>query len=110
MKLFRLENMTSGWFVGDFEPTSFRTSDFEACYRVHPAGEHWPSHYHKIATEVNLLISGRMRLGGALLTRGDIFILEPGDIADPVFEEDCAVICLKRPSAKEDKYLVHKQP
>lgn len=106
MKLARLEAMKSGWFVGDFEPTSFRTQAFEVCYRIHPAGETWSKHYHKIATEINLLVSGRMTLGGVQLTSGDIFVLEPGDVADPIFEEDCAVICVKTPSIAADKYVV----
>lgn len=106
MKLARLDEMKSGWFVGNFEPTSFRTQAFEACYRVHPAGEQWPKHFHKIATEINLLVSGRMTLGGVTLTSGDIFILEPGDVADPIFEEDCSVICIKTPSLPADKYVV----
>ena len=106
MKLARIDNMKNGWFVGDFEPTSFKTRSFEVCYRIHPAGEKWPKHYHKIATEINLLVSGSMSLGETHLETGDIFILEPGDVADPVFKEDCAVICIKTPSVPADKYLL----
>jgi len=108
MKTFRLESMVSGWFAGDFEPSAFRTDLFEVCYRIHPAGEYWPDHYHKIATEINLLVSGRMTIGGVQLKSGDIFIFEPGEVADPIFEEDCAVICVKTPSVNADKYIVEK--
>ena len=27
MEIFNLENMTKGWFVGDFEPTVLKTND-----------------------------------------------------------------------------------
>lgn len=106
MKLARLKDMKNGWFIGNFEPTAFRSPHVEVSYRIHPAGESWPKHYHKIATEINLLVSGRMCLGGVLLQSGDIFILEPGEIADPVFEEDCSVICVKTPSTVADKYVI----
>jgi len=48
--------MDGGWFIGDFEPSVLRTSDFEVCYKEHKKGEDWPRHYHKEATEYNLLL------------------------------------------------------
>jgi hypothetical protein len=35
---------------------------------------------------------------------GDIFVLEPYEIADPQFLEDCVVLCVKIPSIPGDKY------
>ena len=29
MKIFKLNDMKDGWFVGNFEPTAFNTSEFE---------------------------------------------------------------------------------
>ena len=57
MKLYKVNDMKRGWFIGDFEPNVIRTKGFEVGYLHHRAGEKWPSHYHKIATEINLLIS-----------------------------------------------------
>lgn len=102
MKLYKYSDMTKGWFVGGFEPTAYHTKDFEVNYRVHPKGEYWAPHYHTEVTEINLLIKGKMRLQGRELNSGDIFILEPYEIADPEFLEDCALICVKTPS-KNDK-------
>jgi len=38
--------------------------------------------------------------------RGEIFILEPKEIADPVFLEDCKIICVKIPNIAGDKVIL----
>ena len=43
---------------------------------------------------------------GEDLKAGDVFIVYPGEIADPVFHEDCKVVCIKTPSIPGDKYVV----
>jgi len=42
-----------------------------------------------------------------LLEAGDIFIIEPYEISDPEFLEDCEVVVVKTPSAN-DKIPVKK--
>jgi quercetin dioxygenase-like cupin family protein len=106
MKKLRIEDMKLGWFVGNFEPTAFKSEDFEVCYRVHPKGDVCMRHTHKIGTEINLLVRGRMKICDEELTSGDIFIIYPGEISDPVFFEDCEIICVKSPSVPGDKYEV----
>jgi quercetin dioxygenase-like cupin family protein len=106
MKVEKMENMVGGWFVGDFEPTAYKTNKFEVSYKLHPKGEIWDKHYHKIATEINYIVRGSMILGGTHLKTGDIFILEPEEIADPEFLEDCEIVCVKTKSIKGDKYIV----
>ena len=39
--------MVKGWFVGDFEPSVYKTKEFEVGYFTHKKGEKWPFHYHK---------------------------------------------------------------
>lgn len=95
-----------GWFIGDFEPSLLKTKDFEVAVLTHTKGEHWPAHYHAVATEYNLLLSGRMIICGQTIEAGDIFVLEPNEVADPEFLEDCKVVCIKTPSVKGDKYEV----
>ena len=106
MKIDRIEDMIGGWFVGDFEPTAYKTKDFEVSYKIHPKGEIWDNHYHKEATEINYLIRGKMNLSGTELTQGDIFTIYPNEVAIPEFLEDCELIVVKTPSVKEDKYIV----
>ena len=47
-----------------------------------------------------------MTICGELISPGTIFVLEPHEIADPIFHEDCQVLCVKVPSIKGDKYEV----
>lgn len=106
MKQFKYTDMKGGWFIGDFSPSAYQTKRFEVSLKVHPKGEQWPAHYHEHLTEVNLLVRGRMTLQGKELNEGDIFVLEPGEIADPAFHEDCEIVCVKVPSVPGDKVEV----
>ena len=106
MKVYRMETMKGGWFVGNFEPTAHKTNDFEVSVKLHPQGEKWDIHYHKIAREINAIVSGNMTLQNTHLHAGDIFVLEPGEIADPVFHTDCTIVCVKTPSVLNDKYSI----
>jgi len=106
MRIDNINNMVGGWFIGDFEPSVFKTEDFEVCYKQHPKGEKWDNHYHKVATEINYLIRGEMTINGDLFKRGDIFVIEPNDTAKPEFISDCELIVVKTPSVKNDKYII----
>jgi hypothetical protein len=106
MKKHKLsESGARGWFIGDFPEAVVRTRDFEVNYQLNPKG-HTPSHLHKIITEVTLVISGRMLVNGQLFEHGDIFILEPGDIGQVEYLDDCATVAIKFPSIPDDKYYV----
>lgn len=106
MLVDRLDRMKGGWFVGDFDPSVARTKDFEVGYKLHRKGEHWARHTHKVATEITVLLRGRMKLQGRELVSGDVFVIYPDEIADPEFLEDCEVIIVKFPSVIGDKYEV----
>ena len=101
MKLDRIENMKGGWFVGNFDPSCYKTPNFEVSYKVHAQGEQWPTHYHTEVTEINLLVRGTMILQGKTLVAGDIFTLEPYEIADPVFTTECEIVCVKTKSIND---------
>jgi quercetin dioxygenase-like cupin family protein len=93
-----------GWFVGNFEPTVFKTTLFEVSYKLHHKGEDWPKHHHKISTEINFLIRGTMTINNILLEAGKIFIIEKNESVKPCFLEDCELIVIKTPSVTNDKY------
>ena len=77
-------------------------------YMIRTSEEIWDTHYHEEITEINLLTKGKMTLQNKELNTGDIFILEPFEIADPVFLEDCDILCVKYPGIKGDKVIVRK--
>jgi quercetin dioxygenase-like cupin family protein len=106
MKVSKLTDMHRGWFIGNFEPSVLKTPQFEVGVLVHLKDEKWPAHFHKLGTEYNVLLSGSMKVCGVELVPGDIFLIEPYEIADPVFYEDCTILCVKVPSDTSDKYLV----
>lgn len=104
MKKYNLKDFYRGWFIGNFDPNIFKTDNFEVGLLSHSKGEQWAKHYHVIATEYNLLVSGSMIIHKTKIEPGDIFVLEPYEIADPEFLEDCTVMCIKIPSIPGDKY------
>jgi mannose-6-phosphate isomerase-like protein (cupin superfamily) len=106
MQKFNFTDMIGGWFVGDFTPAAFTTDKFEVCYKQHNAGEYWDTHYHKEATEINLLISGRMKINGIEIVPGEIFVIPPYYVSTPEFLEDCELVIIKTPSVIGDKYTV----
>ncbi len=108
MNITNIKDYIRGWFIGDFEPTVLRTKDFEVGVLTHYKDEHWPSHYHKDSVEYNVLVSGKMIVQGKELNSGDVFIFNKGEIADPVFLEDCKVVCVKVPSLPHDKFEVNQ--
>jgi len=101
MKIDRIENMKGGWFIGDFEPSVYKTKDFEVSYKVHYKGEKWDFHYHTEVTEINYLVKGQLIIQNTILNAGDIFTLEPYEISDPEFVTDCELVVIKTPSAND---------
>ena len=105
MKIAKLEEMTNGWFVGDFEPSLFKTKDFEVAVQHFDAGEHVDWHVHRVATEYTVIVSGKAEINGRLVSNGDIIVLEPGEGADFRPLTDVVTAVVKTPSVKGDKYL-----
>ncbi len=106
MKRHKLEEFWRGWIIGNFEPSLLKTDMFEVGVLTHKKGEVWPKHYHKVGTEFNILLEGKMIIQGQEITKHDVFVFEPNEVADPVFLEDCVVVCIKTPSLPGDKYEV----
>src|SRR5262249_53276763 len=82
MRMDRRDGMTGGWFVGDFEPTLYRTGEVEVAVKSYAAGDHEPRHHHRIATELTAIVAGRARMDGRELVPGDIVTLTPGQSSD----------------------------
>lgn len=106
MKIFNIQDMVGGWFVGNFDPSAYKTDACEVSYKLHKKDETWDVHYHKIATEINYLVSGKMTINGEHLATGDVFVIYPNETAAPVFLEDCHIVCVKTPGVRNDKYVV----
>jgi translation initiation factor IF-1 len=101
-----ITDFKNGWFIGNFEPTLFKTKDFEVAVLHHKKGKVIEKHYQKIATEYNVLISGKMLANGVEINPGDVFVYNPLEITDVQVLEETVVICIKTPSIPEDKICI----
>lgn len=105
MKVLSLENMKKGWFVGNFEPSIIKTNDVEVAVKEYKKGDYEESHFHKVATELTVVVYGSVKMNNVRYKRGDIIVIEPGDVTDFEALEDTACAVVKYPGASNDKYL-----
>lgn len=106
MRKARLDDMIKGWFVGDFNPTLLKTDAVEAAVKHYVAGDHDEWHYHKIATEVTVIVAGEVEMNGVRYKTGDIIVIEPGEGTDfRALATPTTTAVLKIPGARNDKYL-----
>lgn len=106
MKVFSLNEMKGGWFIGKFEPSCFHTSGFEVGSKRYVKGDSEPAHIHRVATEITLIMTGRVRMNGRELAAGDIVLLEPGEGTSFEALEDSVTVVVKSPSVPGDKFLL----
>ncbi|MHA4868438.1 hypothetical protein ACXZ1M_12145 [Duganella sp. PWIR1] len=105
MERYKLEDMTRGWFVGDFTPTVLATRAAEVGIKHYRAGDREARHYHKIAQEITVIQSGRVQMNGVEYASGDIIVINPLESTDFVVLEDTVTVVVKVPGAVDDKYL-----
>jgi len=109
MTKYHLDDMIKGWFVGNFEPTVFSTEACEVSIKKFLKDEHEEKHFHKVATEITVIISGSARMGEGVYSEGDIIKIEPGTAVDFLALTDVILAAVKIPGAKSDKYLSSEQ-
>jgi len=102
---FKLDNMIGGWFIGNFEPTLFKTEDFEVGVKQYKQGDTEEVHYHKIATEFTLVLNGSVEMSGQQYHHGDIIKAKPGVATNFIAITDVTTVVVKVPGATNDKYL-----
>jgi hypothetical protein len=104
MRTARLEDMKGGWFVGAFSPTMLHTQAAEVAVKHYPAGAREKRHYHKIATELTVIVAGEVEMNGVRYRTGDIIVLEPGEATDFQTLTEATTAVVKVPGARNDKY------
>ena len=105
MKTGKIGDMYKGWFIGNFEPSLCKTNDVEVALKHYAKGDREEAHYHKIATEFTVVVSGRIRMFSREWGKGDIIVVEPYDCTDFEALEDSDTLVVKHPGASNDKYL-----
>lgn len=104
MKVEKLNNMFNGWFIGNFDPSLYKTNACEVAVKRYHKGDYEKKHYHKVATEISAVVKGKVRMFGQVFSAGDIIIVEPGEATDFEALEDCMNVVVKLPGANNDKY------
>lgn len=100
-----LADMFKGWFIGNFEPSLYKTNDVEVGVKSYTAGEYEASHHHKIATEFTVIISGKVEMSGVQYGPGAIIKIEPNTSTDFRALTDTTTVVVKVPGASNDKYV-----
>lgn len=107
MEKFNLNDMINGWIIGNFDPSLYKTNDFEFAIKRYKSGDYDSAHYHKIGTEYTVIVSGKVEMSGIVYKENDILIIMPGEITNFKALTDCVTVVIKIPGINNDKYLQH---
>ena len=91
--------------MGNFEPAVYRTSDVEFAVQRFAAGSYEERHFHKVATEITVIVSGQVEMNGIPYSSGDIILMAPNEGTDFRAVTNATTAVLKIPGALNDKYL-----
>lgn len=100
-----LNEMINGWFIGSFEPAVLSTDSCEVAVKYYLKGDSEKEHFHKIATEVTLIISGEVEMFNKIWKQGDIIKIEPGESTAFEAITDAITVVVKMPGVLNDKYF-----
>ncbi|UAJ14213.1 cupin domain-containing protein [Aquirufa lenticrescens] len=106
LEKFELKDMIKGWFIGDFDPTLYKTNDVEVAIKHYKAGDFEERHYHKIATEFTIVLNGQIEMDGNKYNNNDIVKIVPGVSTDFKAITDVTTVVIKIPGALNDKYFI----
>jgi len=106
MKLFNIKDMIKGWFIGNITPVAFGTTACEVAFKRYKTGDYDQSHYHKIATEITLIVKGKVSMNDVIYKKNDIIIINPGEVTDFKVLKNTETIVVKVPGANNDKYII----
>ena len=99
MKLHNLENMVRGWFIGDFEPTLYN-ADFEVGIKKYKAGDKEGKHYHKLAKEFTVIVSGVVKMNDTIYKENDIIQIDEYGETDFECLEDAVTVVVENKKHK----------
>jgi len=106
IRMARIREMVKGYFVGNFYPSILQSDLFEAGVKVYKKGDKEGRHYHKISTEITLIISGKVVMCDRVISAGEMILMEPGIVTSFEALEDSTTFVIKTPSNNSDKYDV----
>lgn len=105
MEVGKVSTMKRGWFIGNFEPSMYRTEAVEVAVKSYTAGDYEEEHYHKVATEFTVILSGEMKMNGEVFVEGDIVKVFPGEKVKFECIKSGQTVVVKLPGVINDKYM-----
>lgn len=107
VEIFKLENFTRGWIIGDFEPSLLKNSGVELAVMHKNKGVGvCDFHYHENCIEINVLIKGQMKVNNKIIKENEVFVFNPFVPAICEFLEDCTFVAFKNKSSNKDKVIM----
>ena len=106
MESTNLNDMIKGWFIGNFNPTCYKSDAVEVAIKKYKKGDYEKAHYHKIATEFTVIIVGKVRMNDTIYEADSIVRIEPSEVTDFECLEDAITAVVKLPSQSNDKYII----
>jgi hypothetical protein len=107
MKKYNLEDYFKGWFIGNFEPSLFKTNEFEISIKRYKKDDFEKRHKHLISTEYTIIVSGEVEMNNEKYYANDIIVIEPNDSTDFKCLTDTVTCVVKIPCIKNDKYEIN---
>jgi hypothetical protein len=101
---YKLDEMINGWFIGNFEPSLYITNDVEVGVKRYKKGDYENSHFHKIATEFTVIVSGIVEMNGVQYSENEIIKIIPKVSTNFRALTDVITVVVKLPGANNDKY------
>ena len=105
MKIYNLKNMIKGWIIGNFVPSLYNC-DYEVGVKKYVKGDKEGAHFHKLAIEFTVIISGIVKMNGTIYKADDIIEISRNEITDFECIEDAVTVVIKTVSNPSDKYMV----
>ncbi len=106
---------SKGWFIGQFMDKygrpDLKVEEVEVCWKVLDSSYSDPEHYHKVGTEIQVVVSGWCELEidseFVKLERKDFLVVYPYTKLKVLnFEVGTEIVLTKFPSAPDDKFNV----
>jgi len=82
MRLDNLTRYTNGWILGNFSPALFNNEEVEVAIKRYPQGSKEHRHFHAVAREFTIIVSGKVRMNGVEFFQDDVVVIEPGESTD----------------------------
>lgn len=102
MEKINMKKMKRGYFIGDFEPSAFRTNQVEICYKGASKYTLDAGYYRKIDVQFIFLNRGTAEINGKKFKKFDLIKFEPGEVINIFALTNIEMTIIRFPGTKGD--------